>query len=168
MSTFVQFTPSTTGPFIFQPVINGVQYNAIVTWNVHGRYYLNLYDTSGNLLICRAIVSSGPRLGVTLTWANDGVDGLATATTNAPHNVPVGQLANISISQSGTAFDGNWQALATGPQTFTYALANPDENQPIAGQLSFNVNLVATLNLGGWLFYHYEDQVFEYQTASAS
>lgn len=167
MATTVPFTPSTTAAFTFQPIIAGVQYNAVVTWNLQGqRYYLNLYDTGGNLVLCTAVVSSGPRLGVTLSWSDDGVTGIATAETNAPHNVPVGQLANVHISQTGTIFDGTWQVLATGPSTFTYALANPDENQPVIGQLSFNVNLVASLG-AGWLIYRYDEQVFEFETVAS-
>lgn len=163
MSTTVQFTPSVTSAFAFQPVIAGVQYNATVTWNLYAqRYYLNLTDTSGNLVLCTAIVGSGPRLGATLTWANSG-GGVTTATLASPHNIPVGQVANVRISQTGTSFDGNWQVLATGPNTVTYALANPNENQPLAGQLSFPVNLVQALG-GGWLVYWYDTQTFEYET----
>lgn len=162
MSTTIPFMPSTTSAFTFQPVINGTQYTAVVTWNIfEQRYYLNLYSTAGALVICTAVVSSGPQLGVTLTWSSQG-GGLATAVTNAPHNVPVGQVANVYISQTGTDFDGAWQVLATGPSTFTYALANPDENQPLTGQLSFNVNLVALLG-AGWLIYRYASGLFEWQ-----
>jgi hypothetical protein len=164
VSTSVAFTPSTTAAFTFQPVINGVQYNAVVTWNMVGkRYYLQLSDTSGNLLLCRSIVSSGPVLAATLTWEDDGVNGLATAATATVHNVPIGQLANIRVSQSGTGFDGSWQALSTGADMLTYALSNPDENQPVTGQLSFDVNLVATLNLGGILLFHYDSSSFEFE-----
>ena len=163
MSTVVPFTPSTTSAFTFSPVIGGVQYNAIVNWSISGlRYYLALYDTSGTLVLNTAIVASGTKLGVTLSWSNDGVSGLASAVTNAPHNVPVGQLANVYISQTGTGFDGYWQALATGPETLTYALSNPDENQPVSGQLSFNVNLVATIGISGLLIFNYSDNTFEY------
>ena len=162
MSTTVPFAPSTTSAFTFQPTINGTQYTAVVTWNmVEQRYYLNLYSVSGALVICTAVVSSGPQLGATLTWSSQG-GGLATAVTNAPHNVPIGQLANVYISQTGTAFDGQWQVLSTGPSTFTYALGNPDDNQPLIGQLSFNVNLVAFLG-GGFLLYRYSSGVFEWQ-----
>lgn len=165
MSTTVPFTPSTTSVFGFQPVIDGVQYNATVTWNLYAqRYYLNLFDTGGNLILCTAIVGSGPRLGATLTWANVG-GGVATATTASPHNIPIGQVANVRISQTNTVFDGNWQVLSTGPTTVTYALPNPNENQPLAGQLSFPVNLVQVLGIG-WLLYWYDDQMFEYETAT--
>ena len=163
MSTKVIFTPSATRTFSFSPVINGVTYSATVTWNIQAlRYYLNLYTTSGVLVLATAVVGSGPQLGSTLTWSATG-GGIATAITASAHNVPVGQLANIRISETGTAFDGNWQALATGPLTMTYALANPDENQPLSGQLSFDVNLVAPLG-AGWLIYR-NDGYFEYETA---
>lgn len=165
MSTTVQFSPSTAAAFRFQPVIAGKQYTAIITWNVHGRYYLNLFDTSGNLVLSRPVVSSGPLVSATLTWQDTGVGSVATAVTAAPHNVPVGALANVRISQTDTPYDGFWQVLATGPNSLTFAIANPNEPQPIAGQLSFDVNLVAALG-GGWLIYRFDVQQFEYDAAA--
>lgn len=168
MSTIVQFSPSTSAPFQFQPVINGVQYTAIIKWNIAGqRYYLALYDVSGNLVLFTAVVASGPRMSATLTWQDTGVGGLATALTSIPHNVLVGQLANIHISQTDSPYDGEWQVLSTGPQTLTFALPNPNQSQPLGGQLSFNVNLVAALG-AGWMIYRYDVNQFEYESAAAA
>jgi hypothetical protein len=162
VSTTVQFAPSTSGPFTFQPVIGGVQYNATVTWNVFAqRYYLNLFDTSGNRVLTTAIVATGPQIAATLTW-NDLGGGIAQALTASPHNVPVGRLVNLYISQTDSSYDGAWQALATGPNTITFALSNPNESQPLGGQVNFNVNLVQSLG-SGWLVYRYETQVFEFE-----
>jgi hypothetical protein len=167
VSTQVVFTPSTTQAFSFSPVINGVTYSATVTWNIYSqRYYLNLSTTAGVLVLSVPVIGSGPQLGATLTW-DDQAGGVATVVTASAHNVPIGQLANIRISQTGTAFDGNWQALATGAMTLTYALANPDENQPLSGQLSFDVNLVAALG-AGWLIYRNSGTVFEYETTPSA
>lgn len=167
MSTTIQFTPSTAAPFQFKPTISSTLYTAVVTWNAFAeRYYLNLYDESGDLVLCTAIVSSGPRLGATLTWEDTGFGGVATATTASAHNIPIGQLANVRISQTDTAYDGNWQVLSTGATTVTYAFANPNETQPLAGQLSFPVNLVQALG-SGWLIYDYSTQTFEWETTSS-
>lgn len=166
MSTTVQFAPSTSAAFRFQPVIAGKQYTAIVTWNVFGqRYYLNLFDTSGNLVLTTAVVSSGPRVSATMTWVDTGIGGLATATTAVPHNVPVGGLANVQISQTDSPYDGHWQVLSTGPNTLTFAIPNPNESQPLPGQLSFNLNLVPAL--GGWLIFRYDVSQFEFESAVA-
>lgn len=168
MSTVIQFTPSTTAPFQFSPVIAGTQYNAVVTWNVwEERYYLNLYNTSGTLVLAVPVVATGPKLSATMTWTSAGFGGVATALTAAPHNVPVGQLANVYISQTGTAYDGAWQALATGANTMTWSLANPNQSQPLAGQLSFPLNIVAALG-AGWMIFNYADMTFEFETQAAA
>lgn len=167
MSTTVQFTPNTSSAFRFQPVIAGKQYTAVITWNIAGeRYYLNLFDTSGNLVLTTAVVSSGPRVSATMTWVDTGVGGVATATTAAPHNVPVGRLAQVHISQTNSAYDGNWRVLATGPNTLTFAIGNPNQSQPLPGQLSFDLNLVAPLG-AGWLIFRYDVQQFEFESAAA-
>lgn len=162
MSTFVTFAPSTTSAFTFQPVLAGVQYNATVTWNIFGqRYYLNLYDLAGNLVLATAIVASGPVISSTFQWAATG-GGLATITTEAPHNVPIGQLASVRVALTDSAFDGDWQVLSTGPTTLTYALGNPSSNQPLTGQISFDLNIAAPLGAGR-LLYHYSTQQFEFE-----
>lgn len=162
-ASYTQFTPSTTTAFQFQPTLAGTQYNATVTWNLFGqRYYLNLYDLSGNLIIATAIVGTGPQLAATLTWIDTGVSGVATATCAVNHNVPLGALANMFVAGTGTAYDGAWQVLSTSATTLTYALTNPNETQPLAGTIGFQTNLVAPAGIAGFLCYLYSTQQFAY------
>lgn len=160
MSTFVNFLPSTVAAFQFQPTIGGSPYNATVTWNLFGEcYYLNLYDLSGNLLLCRPVTSSGPQLTAAFAWTTSGT---AIATTVANHNVPVGTVVAIRASTGGTGFDGEYQALSTSPTTLAYSLpTNP--NVVAAGSVNFNLNLVATLGIG-WLLYREATMQFEFQS----
>lgn len=163
MSTSLQFVPNTSGPFQFKPTIDGTLYTAQITYSLFGqRYYLNLYDQSNDLVLCRSLVSSGPQVSVTLTWEDLGVSGgLATIETSGNHNVPVGQLVNVYVSQTGTAFDGLWQALAVSATELTYGLNNPEYTQPLSGQMRIPVNLVATLG-GGWLIWDYATGLLEW------
>lgn len=58
MTTF-NFQPNSNAPFTFQPTLDGQVYNCVVTWNVFGaRWYINLYDLSGNLVLSTAMVGS--------------------------------------------------------------------------------------------------------------
>jgi len=66
-TTYVDFNPSLTSNFIFQPTLDGNVYTAIVNWNVFGqRYYLNLYDLSGNLVLCIALIESPDNYDISL------------------------------------------------------------------------------------------------------
>jgi hypothetical protein len=57
--TIFPFTPSQSSPFQFQPTLDGTVYTVIVTWNLFGRrYYVNIYDLSGVLILCTAMVGS--------------------------------------------------------------------------------------------------------------
>lgn len=159
-TTLLPFTPSTTAVFSFQPTLNGVLYNATVTWNVFGQdYYLNLTDLSGNLILATAVAGSGPQLQGLLSWSDQPG---AMAVTTLPHEVPIGSLVNLRVSQTGTAFDGFWQALATTPTTLTYALSNPNEAVPVPGIVDFPLNMVASVVSGGFLAFHDETQQFEF------
>lgn len=58
MATF-DFIPTQSAPFQFQPTLDGQVYNAVVTWNLFAqRYYLNVYDLAGNLIVATAMVGS--------------------------------------------------------------------------------------------------------------
>lgn len=139
MTTYVDFVPSTDTPFQFQATFDGAQYNVVVTWNEFGqRYYINVYDLGGNLILARARIDSGAKLQAAFSW----FIGTVTAVTNGPHNVPIGSVANITASDTGLGYDGQYQALATNLNTLTYLLAvNPAQTG--SGNVSQDVNLLA-------------------------
>lgn len=67
MTTVTAFSPSPLGPFQFQPTLDGVEYNAIVTWNTYAqRWYVNVYDQSGTLIVAIARVGSPPGFDISL------------------------------------------------------------------------------------------------------
>lgn len=159
-SVFVQFVPSNTQVFQFSPTLNGVVYQASVTYNLAGgRYYINIYDTAGDHILTRAVSSSGPRYQAAFTWAN----GFATATTTQPHNIPVGDSANLRFSETGTGFDGNYQALATTGVTLLYTIPNPEQTTSPTGTVMQPLNLVGGVVVGAWLLFHYDSLQFEYE-----
>lgn len=159
-ATFVNFSPSTLAAFNFQATLAGTIYNVIVTWNIFGqRYYVNVYDLSGTLIVCRALCSSGESFQGVFTWA----DGIATATLAGAHYVPIGGVADVWVSKTATGFDGGWQALSTGPNTLTYELStNPNSTDNVTGQVNFALNLVEGSGIDGWLLFHYDTQQFEF------
>lgn len=66
--TTVPFLPSPTAAFSFQPTLDGVVHTAIVTWNLFGqRYYINIYDASGELVVAKAMVGSPLNYNISLT-----------------------------------------------------------------------------------------------------
>lgn len=163
MSTLVPFTPSSTATFTFSPILAGTQYNASVVWNVYGqRWYLNLTDLSGNPVLFQAVTSSGPALVATFTWTAAG-GGVVTATTQLPHNIPIGSVAQMAAYGTGKAFDGDWLMTSVGSNILTYALpANPQANIPLNGAVQSELNMVAGIEIGGSLLFHWDSQVFEY------
>lgn len=160
-STFIDFVPSTVAAPQFQATFAGTPYNVSITWNVFGQdYYINVTDLSGNLILCRSMTSSGGTLQALVNWAAPGV---ATITANQNHNVPIGTLVNIEISGTNTILDGEWQALATGPTTLTYAANNPNVLLPINASLEFPLNLIGSYIPGAFLLFHEDTQQFEYE-----
>jgi hypothetical protein len=156
--TFVQFTPSTVQAFSFQPTLGGTPYTCTVPWNIFGqRYYIQLSDLGGNLILCRALVSGGPTYPASFTWAN----GWATALCASPHNVPVGRVVNAYLSQTDTGFDGGYPCLSTGATSLAYQIPNPNESASVAGQVNFSWNLVEGY-VDGYLLFNGLTQQFEF------
>ena len=59
MTTFTQFTPPPASLFAFQPTLDGAVYSATVVWNLAGqRWYLQLTDLSGNLIVLLPLIGS--------------------------------------------------------------------------------------------------------------
>jgi len=170
MSTFVDFIPGLSAAFSFQFSANGVAYIATVPWCEYAqRHHLSIADIAGNQILYRGLVSSGPRYNASLNWAN----GSAVAVTAAPHWVPIGQCASIRVSGSNTTFDGDFTVLSIGPNSLSYALAPiPTASLPQSGTVAFELNLIEGVTLsdgtpiGGYLFYHYDTQQFEYETTT--
>lgn len=161
-ATFVTFTPSASQPFAFQAQLGAAQYAISVPWNIFGqRYYLQVADLSGTVLLYRPLIACGPQLTATFEWDADSAT--ATATCASAHNVPLGRVADAYVSQTDSGFDGDCTVLATGSLTLTYALAvNPGEATPIAGIVNFNQNLIAPVISGAYLLFRSASQSFEF------
>jgi len=57
--TVIPFQPSSTANFQFNPVLDGITYVAICTYNNYSpRYYINIYDTNNVLILSRPIIAS--------------------------------------------------------------------------------------------------------------
>lgn len=62
-----RFTPSPQGPFQFQADLDGLTYNVTVTWNVYAaRWYVNVTDPIGNLIVSIPMIGSPPDVGISL------------------------------------------------------------------------------------------------------
>ena len=159
MGTLVQFTPSASAVFTFNPTINGVQYIATVAWMFQAqRYYLTLTDLSGNVIVSRSICPSGPRLAAGFTW----LAGIATAVCALPHLIPIGNVANIRVTDTDTGFDGTYSAMALNATTLTYSLpTNPQQSLSINGTVKSDLNLLGGYGIGGLVFYA-DTMQFEY------
>lgn len=141
MTTVTDFQPSATAnpPFQFQATLDGAQYTVSVLWNLFGnRWYISVSDLTGTLVLFRPLVGSGAKLQGVFTWA----DGTATAALTAAHNIPVGSVANVEVSDTGLSYDGFWRALAVDTITLTFQLATDPTQYGITGNVSQDVNLI--------------------------
>lgn len=58
-TTIVNFNPSENANFQFNATLDNVTYVIICTYNLYGqRYYMNIYDNYGNLVLARPLIAS--------------------------------------------------------------------------------------------------------------
>lgn len=161
MTTY-QFVPSTSSAFNFQPTLDGLQYNVIVAWNIFGqRYYVNCYTLVGGLVFSLPLIGSLNGINLqSLSWNYERQT--VTATTILPHNFLLGQLVNVSVVNcSPTAYNGSFQAVVTGPNTFKYPLAIDPGPAITLGSVEYNINLAAGYFSTSTLVYREANQTFE-------
>lgn len=66
MTTIVPFAPGPTTPFEFSAQLDGAAYTVYLTWNLGGRWFINIYDGNSVLILCRALVGSPPYYDIDL------------------------------------------------------------------------------------------------------
>jgi len=67
-STIIPFTPSASANFQFQCTLDGAPYNVICTFNAYAqRFYVNIYDLTGTLVLSRPLIGSPSFANVSLT-----------------------------------------------------------------------------------------------------
>lgn len=69
MTTFIKFDPSPSANFQFNATLDGANYIVICTWNVYSaRYYLNVYNNNGTLIVTNPIVASPDDFDINLVF----------------------------------------------------------------------------------------------------
>ena len=154
------FEPSVGQNFTFSPVLDGNTYNATVTWNMFGqRWYINLYDLSGNLIVSRALASSGPRQSIlSATWDLN----IVTVTSQLPHYLPIGSAAQLRIfSMTPSTYNGSYLCRITGSDTFEYDLAGDPGQVVSAGSYGQVTDLADGYFTSSVLLYYADSSNFE-------
>lgn len=160
MTTFFDFAPTSVAPFQFQPTLDGTIYSAIVTWNLFGqRYYLNLYDLSGNLVVSLPVI--GSPAGIAIEGAS-WLRGEATLGLADPHGLRIGSTAVLTVSgMTPDAYNGTFEALVVSVNQVTYSLASDPGAPSVLGYAGKNVDLVAGYFSSSTLIYREGANRFE-------
>jgi hypothetical protein len=67
--TIIPFNPIPSSNFQFNCTLNNQLYTAIITWNYYSpRYYINIYDTAGNLIVSNPMVGSPDNFDIDLVY----------------------------------------------------------------------------------------------------
>jgi hypothetical protein len=159
MGTFI-FQPSQQGPFVFQPILDGVAYQGIVKWNTFGqRWYLELDDGSGNEIFNKALIGSTDGIEIqSMTWAQNTV----TIVTAEPHGYDIGQTLDLTVAgATPAAYNGVQQMLVTGINTLTFPLsANPGVASTL-GTVIYNIDLLWSYDFDSTMVFRESSQTFE-------
>ncbi len=163
MTTFVTFAPSATVPFSFQPKLDGAQYQAVITWGLAGqRWYVNLYDQTGNLIFYLPVIGSPTAIQTaSLSWS--GVQNLVTVTTAVPHGIPPGLTVELTVvGVLPMAYNGIWDMFSTAPSTLTFPLAtDPGSDATVNGNIGRDINIAGGYFKTSTLVFREATQQFE-------
>lgn len=154
------FQPSSQGPYQFQPTLDGSSYLVTVTWNTFDqRWYFNLYDNSGVLVVSKALVGSDAGANIQgMSWSR----GVVALTTVLPHGLLIGDTLDLTVSGcSPSAYNGDQQMLVTGLSTLTFSLsADPGEANAF-GAISYDIDLIDGFGFTSKIVFRQTSQQFE-------
>ena len=159
-TTFINFVPSKVPPApFFNATLDGSIYTITILWNLFAqRYYVQVQSLDGTIILYTALVGSPIGIDVSaLSWAN----GTVTVTTITPHQIPIGQIVNVSlVGAIPDAYNGLVEALVINMTQFTFALATNPGAATTFGTIQQNIDLVAGL-LNDTLVYRGANMQFE-------
>jgi hypothetical protein len=160
MTTIYKFEPSPTGPYTFQPTLDGVSYVATITWSVFGkRWMFNLNSAGGELIVSRALVGSPEGVSIIdISWA----DGKVTVTTEVPHKLRV--LGTFPLTIQNVApeiYNGVRTCFVLSPTEFWYDAAEDPGKVTTYGNVHSQVDLVWGYFNTSTLVFNYPAQQFE-------
>jgi hypothetical protein len=142
VTIFFPFAPPSNQAFTFQPTLDGTPFTAVVPWNLFGRrFYLQLFDLSGALVLYRALVTSVAGVAVqSATWLR----GRAILTTAAPLGLRIGDTVRLTVDgMTPDAYNGTNFCLISGPSNLSFPLANDPGDATVLGAVSYDVDLVS-------------------------
>lgn len=144
MTTFIQFVPTQTQVFTFQAVLDETTYGVRVPYNIFGqRFYIEIFGENQTLVLSRALIGSA--IGAQIEAAS-WLRGFASIRTGLPHGYKVGSIVTLTMTDIvPDAYNGRYECLITGPDTFSYALASNPGVATAFGAASYDVNLVGGL-----------------------
>ena len=69
MTTLIAFNPVPSANFQFNCTLDTQPYTVIVTWNTYSpRYYINIYNTAGNLIVTNPLTGSPDNYDINLVF----------------------------------------------------------------------------------------------------
>lgn len=144
MTSYYLFQPSTTSAPSYIVTLDGNQYKLIVTWNIFGkRYYVNCYALTGELIFNVPLMETPGSIALdTLGW--DVASQLVTATTTVPHKIPVGTVAQATITGCNPeTYNGDFEVYIEDDYTFTYFVADDPGAAVSPGSINKRISMSA-------------------------
>jgi hypothetical protein len=164
MTTYTPFLPpplASSGPFGFSPTLDFQAANGLVPWSLFGRrWYFQLTDTGGNLVVLRALVGSPD--GIQNKSITTYSEGFVVVKTVGPHRFKFMDTVDLTLTAVvPTALNGIWRAFVTGPDSYRFQANQVFETVSSYGRTDYNINLVKYYVLDSTLVFRDSTQSFE-------
>jgi hypothetical protein len=157
MTTVIPFLPSDLVAPKFKVVLDGNNYDVLVTWNISAqRYYIDLYDLNGNWVVTTPLVQSPPSRSLASFIYND-IQRTATITMVDPSLWPVPLSSAGTLTPPGTMVDytlenfdptslnQTFRSMQINNLSFSFPLANDPGQINILGSVARYINMVGGL-----------------------
>jgi hypothetical protein len=165
MTTIIPFLPSNLRAPQFSLTLDGSPYKLVVTWNISAlRYYINIYDISGNWIITVPLLTTPPSRQISSVAFNPFLD-IVTVKLVDPAAWPIPLSPGGIVMKPGTMVDytlenftpdtynGLFRALQINTTTFSIPMASDPGPASILGTAARYINMVSGVFTTSTLIY---------------
>jgi hypothetical protein len=143
MTQLIPFVSSNYAAPNFQVTLDGATYNIVITWNVSAqRFYVNVYDSNGNLICAVPLTESPPDITISdMYWDQNR----QVVVVNSPTYIcrPYGQIVRYTISNCyPDVFNGTFNCLMESLHVFSYQMVNDPGQIVTIGSAGVHFNML--------------------------
>jgi hypothetical protein len=154
MAAIIPFVPSSIMAPSFQALLDGANYNVVLTWNMSAkRYYVNVYDHTGTWIVTTPLVTSPTGEAVNAMTYDTARGAMNVTKATGWWHKPGTMVDYMLMGFDPPSLNGLQRCLTIDTLTFSFPLAQDPGTVVTLGSVNRILNMVAGVFTQSTLIY---------------